>query len=70
MEAVAGCRTETAVVWAVMVPLNMVSGGLLYRKVAPSPSRKRLLPWDFAVITGAEFSSEEGSDSLKRSEMS
>lgn len=39
-------------------------------KATSSPSRKRLIPLGFARITRAEFSSEEGNDSLKRSEMS
>lgn len=39
-------------------------------KVTSSPLRKCLLPLVSAKITRAEFSSEEGSDSLKRSEMS
>lgn len=39
-------------------------------KVTSSPLRKCLLPLVFAKITRAEFSSEEGSDNLKRSEMS
>lgn len=39
-------------------------------KATSGPPRKCLFPLVFAKITRAEFSSEEGSDSLKRSEMS